>query len=152
MLVPSQSSDPNSPQGQLTAQLEIDMVPNQPCCCCWQAGSEASRLGLSRAQVKENCSHLNKHNQLSPAAPVPQQRIHAASHYPSLGNWFDWQARRSHLSLVTIFRGCCVACPPSRSCRGDGAGLVQAPLSIALLQAPPLIQGRFLQVWSRLPE
>lgn len=50
--------------------------PILPCCCCWQAGLEASRLHLSRAQAQENCSHLNKHHQLLPAVALPQQRVH----------------------------------------------------------------------------
>lgn len=42
---------------------------------------------------------------------------------------------------MDVFRGCCVAHPPSSSHPGDGFGSVQAPLSIALLQGPPLASG-----------
>lgn len=61
-----------------------------------------------------------------------------ASRYPSLGNWSDWQGRRTCLSLVDVFKGRCIARPPSSSHPGAAAGLVQATVGIILLQGPPL--------------
>lgn len=121
------------PPDQPTARLEIDTVPIPPSCCCWQAGSE----GLLRTQAEENCSHLNKHSQLLPADLVPQQRVHVPGRFPRAGLAGQKDSLGEHL-----FRGCCIARPPSGSHPGDGVGPAQVPLGAALLQGLPLTAGR----------
>lgn len=95
-------------------------------------------MHLSRAQAQENCSHLNKHLQLLPAVPVPQQRIHVAGPSPQPG-----QARRTCLSLGVFSGDVLLLILPPASLQVKEWGQCRHPEHCPFL-CSPVAQGRVL--------